>query len=173
MKKSLVLTVFTLVTVAIMSPAYAKKAKEEKEDSDASTALVSDERWETGVYGDAGRLYVKDFSVALYWGCEQWIVDAEDSAAYWEDSGTLIADHHNQGFDVIKTVALGDVCEVRHSDGSCERYVCTEIDPDCHNITEDLVRSDWATTCYGVADLLMYTCNDCWQNVTCAWWTRI
>ena len=149
------------------------------EESDGKTysnspVLVSDDRWETGVFGDAGRLYLKDFSVALYWGSDQWIVDEEDSAAYWEgDGGFVIAEHHHQGFDIIKTVVPGDICEIRHEDGTCTKYLCTEIDSDCHNITEDLVRSDWATTCYGVADLLMYTCNDCWQNVTCVWWTRI
>lgn len=39
MKKSLVLTVFTLVTVALMSPAYAKKAKEEKKTQSQSLLL--------------------------------------------------------------------------------------------------------------------------------------
>ena len=152
-------------------------------DGDSADAVPSEpvayiageaNEYDAGDYGDFGRLYIGDFSVALWAIEEQWLVDEENAAAvYFRDGSLVIGDHANQGFDVIKDLSLGDACEIKHADGSVGVYVCKEIDYNCHNTGYDLVRSDWTTLCSGYSDIVMYTCNESWQDVTCVWFDKV
>lgn len=121
-------------------------------------------------YGTAGRLYINDHSVALYNGCKQSIVDKKDSAATWKwDKVTYIADHWNQGFDTIKTCAIGDTCYIAHKDGTRQTYICTDIDRNGHNKEYDIVDHN-GNSVDSYSGLVMYTCNDNWRNITLVYW---
>lgn len=121
-------------------------------------------------YGNAGRLYINDHSVALYYSQAQSVVDRKDSAATWTyDQTTFIADHWNQGFDTIKTCDIGDTCYILYSDGTRKTYICTAIDRNGHNTGYDIVdhNRDSVASYQG---LVMYTCNDNWKNITLVYW---
>ena len=83
--------------------------------------------------GTAGRLYFDNgWSVALNdsTGQEasrtQEYTDAQDSAVYISDNGKImIADHANQGFDIIKEYGIGSTARIKGPDGTERNIVCT------------------------------------------------
>jgi uncharacterized protein YgiM (DUF1202 family) len=123
-------------------------------------------------YGTAGRLYVNGTSVAVYNDGEagsQATVNAVDSASMYRIHGTTtICDHVNQGFSAIKGVQVGDECYIEYADGSRLELVCIGTDQG-HNLLTDLVDHDYKSV-YGAYPIIMYTCNECWQNVTLVFW---
>lgn len=123
----------------------------------------------TGRQGDKGRLVLGDFSVALYESDEKTgpnaavIVDAEDSAAWFMWFGSespIIADHCTQGFDVIKSCEVGDVCYIVNGE-HYTRYVCVAVDPFGINDRHDMYLSSGYNILRGNEPgyLYMYTCN--------------
>lgn len=125
-------------------------------------------------YGDIGRLYVSNINVALYEGLEQEICDTIDSACYKMHKGVIIiADHSHQGFDAIKDCRPGDVCVVRYEDGTADVYECTVYEPNGKNLKNDLADSNGTSIFDSGADMIMYTCNEDWENVTIAYWNVV
>lgn len=133
-------------------------------------------------YGTAGRLDIPcvNIGVRIYYvdltdGNVQSVVDAHDSAAYflYANRKMVIADHNNQEFSHLSDIHVGDKAVISDADGNKEEYVCTRICYDGHNMGTYLVDE------YGIyvensddGNLIMYTCNDCWQNVTIVYWQR-
>lgn len=128
--------------------------------------------------GDSGRLYLsKSYSVALYYGPYQDIVDRTDSAAIWEHkySITVIADHAYQGFSYIKGVKVGDIAYIKTKDKiikykAVEKTIGTNTGPDL--ITKDgrSIYSDDAKY-----SLVMYTCNspNNSKDITLVFWQEV
>lgn len=143
-----------------------------------------------GRLGDAGRLYIPSvgLSVALYQarfddGYNQYITDAQDAAVYFPraciasdgsyNNDPMIADHRHQGFDAIKSVTPGYTrAYIYDGNGNLSVYLCNNLFTG-HNtgwgITDEYGNN---AECMG-NDLLTYTCNDHWTNVTIATWTCI
>lgn len=122
----------------------------------------------------AGRLYIPEVNidVALYRSNKQYVVDREDSAAYfdlnrWKDH-MLVADHWNQGFATLKDVTVGMEAYIVYKDGTTVYYRCVEVF-DGHNTGKYI--TDWNyKIVMSRADLLMYTCFDGWRNVKVTLW---
>ena len=114
-----------------------------------------------------GRLKINDanISVALYCNNKQSTTDALDSANYWKNgSGYIIADHNNQEFRTLSNVKVGTVAIIEFKDGTIKEYECVKT-LNGHNTGNDLTDENY-NSLYSKADILMYTCRDCWQNVT-------
>ena len=125
-------------------------------------------------YGNIGRLYIKNHSVALYNSLSQATCDAWDSACYGTWSNVIIiADHKNQGFDIIKTCKPGDTCYILHQDGAKEQFICTKIEPNGRNMETDVL-DRYGNSAYEAGyNMFMYTCNENWKNITITYWNRI
>lgn len=123
-----------------------------------------------------GRLVIPDVGVdvAVIKVFSQETTDAQDSAAYFDWNGAwLIADHWNQGFDAIKQCQPGDICYIVTGD-DIEEYKCLRMDYG-HNTGFDLTENDWSTSVTGQypGKIIMYTCNNGWQNIAFVVWERI
>lgn len=112
------------------------------------------------------RLYIGDYSVSLHeceesrWWYAQSIVDAEDSAVVFKWCGSkspIIADHCNQGFDIIKDCEVGDTCHINEVE-----YECVLVDRDAVNARTDMFLSTGESFMKNneAGFLFMYTCNE-------------
>lgn len=133
-----------------------------------------------GRQGTQGRLVIGSYSAALYesYGTTdaQGIVDAEDSAAWfmWYDcQSPIIADHCNQGFDVLKDCEPGDVCCIVR-DSEWQWLVCLAVDSGAVNERTDM----YLASGYNFMKnndpgyVFMYTCNEVGDpyHITVAIW---
>lgn len=133
-----------------------------------------------GKQGTKGRLFLKGHSVALYeckesvWWNAESIVDAEDSAVWfmWFDSKSpVVADHCNQGFDIIKSCSVGDVCYIANGD-EVSAYECVAVDTDALNARTDMYLSTGESFMRNAeaGHLYMYTCNEDTYHITVVVW---
>lgn len=121
---------------------------------------------EAAVTGQPGRLVIPDLgiNVAMVWGLDQSIVDAPDSAATWSTgAGITIADHWNQSnYTNIQYSVPGTT--IAYVDNTA--YVCVSCF-EGHNtgytVTDENGNDVMNTLAAG--QVLLYTCNGCWQNV--------
>ena len=125
----------------------------------------------------AGRLYISSVGVdvALYNSFRQYVVDREDSAAYFDiapwQGHMVIGDHNTQGFDAILDVEIGAIAMIVGEDGSITYYECVDAF-NGHNTGRYI--SDWnGKIVMHRADLLMYTCLDYYKNVRVVLWNKI
>lgn len=132
---------------------------------------------DTNYSGFAGRLYVEDLNidVALYRSNKQYVVDRDDSAAYFDLSYArghmLIADHNTEAFAPLNAVTIGMIAKIVKDDGAIIYYECVDIFKG-HNTGKGI--SDWnGKSVVKDSDLLMYTCFDGWRNVIVALWNEI
>ena len=126
--------------------------------------------------GFVGRLHVPDagIDVALYRGSSQSITDRGDSANLfrWKDySGEVIADHSNQDFSKLFYVDDGTTGYIQLADGTIINIVCVSV-INGHNTGYELTDESDASV-MGMADYVMYTCRDGWQNVRICLWDII
>ena len=129
-------------------------------------------------YGTAGRLDIPSvgIGVALNYvelkdGTAQSVVDAEDSAAYflWRDSKYVIDAVIPEGMDV----QVGDACVISIADGYADEYICTRVCAHGKSTGADLLDENGVTVESSEdGGLVMYTCNDCRQNITITYWQR-
>jgi hypothetical protein len=124
-----------------------------------------------------GRLYVEELNidVALYRSNKQYVVDRDDSAAYFDLSYArrhmLIADHNTEAFAPLNTAVVGMIAKIVKDDGTTIYYECVDVFKG-HNTGKGI--SDWnGKSVVKKADLLMYTCFDGWRNVIVALWNEI
>lgn len=122
----------------------------------------------------AGRLYIDkiEVDVALYRSNKQYVVDRQDSAAYFELAAwpghMLIADHVTQSFSRLSEIEPGDRACIVTSDGLVENYICVDVF-DGHNTGKFI--TDWnGRSVMKDASLLMYTCLTYWRNVRVTLW---
>ena len=144
-------------------------------------AVVSEPVY-NGVEGSAGRLYLGDWSVALYYTDQydlstmQAVIDRPDSAAYAydpSDNTTLIADHNGQGFGRIKQYGVGDIMIIV-KDGVVKKYQCVSyygngtVYDGCGSLPD-------GRSCYqGDTPFFTQTCNNSsGTSVTYQYWTQI
>lgn len=123
-----------------------------------------------------GRLSIPEIlvDVAVVESDSQEVCDAQDTACYfWLNGAIVIADHNNQGFDKIKNCTEGMNCYIV-TDKTIEKYKCIRVDYG-HNNSYDLTENDWGTsvTLKNQGNLIMYTCNDYWQNIIFAVWEKV
>ena len=117
----------------------------------------------------AGRLYIPEvgIDVALYRSNKQYVVDRDDSAAYFDLSrwrGHMsVADHWTQGFATLRDVTVGMEAYILHGDGTTAHYKCVEVF-DGHN-TGHIITDNQYREVVCKSDLLLYTCIDGWRNV--------
>ena len=135
--------------------------------------------------GSAGCLYIPDvgLSVPLNWAAcsvyqDQAITDAPNSAICYQPhilmSCYLIGDHHNQGFDAMKSSEVGYTkAYIVNPDGSTDTYICTANFLG-HNTETMLTDSDY-NDLYDAnpGGLCMYTCNENWMNITVTFWQPV
>ena len=150
----------------------AKKVSEKtnvKENS--STKPSSDDKTKndnrkTIKYGTFGRVYISNYSAALYdYNVNtksdtnlQTIVDNKDSAAYYKNHGKLvIADHYNQGFKVLINLSEGATLQIKFEDGTNIRYKLTKKSEGV-NTGYDLVDNEDNSFFEMESDLIVYTC---------------
>lgn len=124
-----------------------------------------------------GRLYIEDLNidVALYRSNKQYVVDRDDSAAYFDLSYArghmLIADHNTEAFAPLDIATVGMIAKIVKDDGTIVYYKCVDVFKG-HNTGKGI--SDWnGKSVVKDSDLLMYTCFDGWRNVIVALWNEI
>ena len=117
-------------------------------------------------YGTFGRLYISNYSAALYdYNVNttsdadlQTIVDNKDSAAYYKNHGKLvIADHYNQGFKVLINLSEGAILQIKFEDGTNISYKLTKK-LEGVNTGYDLVDNEDNSFFEMESDLIVYTC---------------
>ena len=124
--------------------------------------------------GMFGRLVIPDsgINVALFTDGEgetlaekrQGICDAEDSAAlYYDEEGTVIADHNNQGFAMLINVLLGQKAYIITSDSVFE-LVCSKLIDGHNNNHKGLVDENYEPIS-NAGDFICYTCKETWLDV--------
>lgn len=123
-----------------------------------------------------GRLYVPDakIDVALYVGFSQGICDRQDSAnifSFATDEGKTIADHSNQEFRKLFSVKVGTEGYIELKNGEIINIVCTDVF-NGHNDGVCIVDEE-GNNVMDIADYMMYTCRNGWQNVIICLWDRI
>lgn len=121
---------------------------------------------EVVVTGQPGRLVIPDLgiNVAMVWGLDQSIVDAPDSAATWSTgAGITIADHWNQGnyTNIQYSVPGSTIAYVDNTAYVC--VSCFEGHNTGYTVTDESGNDVMNTL--GAGQVLLYTCNGCWQNV--------
>lgn len=150
-------------------------------------AVVLDKLVSTGRQGTKGRLVLNNFrfSVAVYESDQyegpdaQAIVNATDSAVWFMWFGSqspIIADHCNQGFDIIKECEPGDICYIIDGD-NYQKYVCVGVDPDGINERDNMYLSSGYNFMRDndPGFLYMYTCSKEGDSyhITVAIWTPV
>ncbi len=117
-------------------------------------------------YGTFGRLYISDYSVALYdynvntysSSSLQTIVNNADSAAYYKNYGKLvIADHNYQGFSILASLTEGTTSYIKFEDGSIIQYKLIKKSKG-FNTGPDLVDTEGNSFFNMNSDIIMYTC---------------
>lgn len=173
--------VITTQSEPVEETAYSAAITEQSVDNAAFDIPEAEavEEPPTGRYGTAGRLVISNVGVdvALDWVNEEtWnaqsIVDAPDSAAIFPYRGvlTVIADHWNQGFS-IRECEPGDSAVIYQQDGTVEEYVCVRVCRNGHNTVKDLIdEAGIPVEESGDGELVMYTCNGRWQDITITYW---
>ena len=108
-------------------------------------------------------------------GLAQIICDEWDSAVWlvgMRGCPNIIADHASQGFDGIKRAHEGTLAYLKTSEGT-QIYVCVNVIQG-HNTGTFLTDYNGNRLYYDHdGGLVMYTCNENWQNITIALWQRI
>ena len=114
--------------------------------------------------GTSGRLYFSSFySVALYNASMydhkiQGIVDAKDSAAYFDYKGVMvIGDHARQGFDIIKKQRINDKIYIKYGKNIRTYTVSEKVDG--INTGTKLMTTGGREVNTIDASLILYTCN--------------
>lgn len=104
--------------------------------------------------------------VATFHSMEQSVVDASDSAAMFVFGDMkVIADHWNQGFEVIKKCTVGTKAYFDTGDKKTE-YICTRSFSG-HNQKTDMTDDNYNSVLYGcnTDGITCYTCNGNWKNI--------
>ena len=126
----------------------------------------ADIKTETINYGTYGRLYIANYSVALYdYNVNttsnislQTIVNNYDSAAFYRNYDKLvIADHNNQGFSILYGLNEGSTSYIQFEDGSVIRYRLIKKASGT-NTGPDLVDNEGNSFFNMDSDIIMYTC---------------
>ena len=137
--------------------------------------------------GSMGRLYIPDvdlnvalFDSGFYDGNSQTIVDNKDSAAYLNDFDIpIIADHKHQGFSKMKQSIPNETLAYINTGDKIETYLCAKK---CIGKNTGFLLIDDENRCISVYDeaykdfgeyIVMYTCNENWQNITITFWKKI
>lgn len=156
----IILTIVLTVFSSCIVPASAE----------AGIDKTSDDR---NYYGFHGRLSIPDvdIDVALYDGVEQSVCDRWDSACIFPIApypGEIIADHCNQEFSTLTSVAVGTIGQITLADDTLLTIRCTEVF-DGHNTGYSITDAGWNNV-LGKYEYLMYTCINGWENVrVCQW----
>lgn len=132
--------------------------------------------------GMIGRLYIPDVSVnvALFdtnnlsAKDRQYVVDLPDSAAvFCLGSQRVIGDHDLQGFQNIRDAIENKTVAYIQKGSYTDTYICTEIG-DGHNVGTTITdKNNLPIEERNDADIIMYTCNGCWQNITYTIWEKV
>jgi len=117
-------------------------------------------------YGTYGRLYINNYSVALYdFNVNtsskkdlQTIVDDKDSAAYYINNDKLIiADHNYQGFNILVNLNIGTTSYIKFKNGKTIKYKLIYKSKGT-NAGEDLIDTNGNSFFDMDSDIIMYTC---------------
>lgn len=130
------------------------------------------------VFGNVGRLYVHGHSVPLNSPLTQEVVDQVYSCGYYDGWGnTIIGDHCDQGFNIIKYCEPGEICYILHEDGSREEFVCVRVDLNGRNTGGDVLDSNGESAFDDPdSDMFMYTCAGDgldWHYVYVVYWKAL
>ena len=129
-----------------------------------------------------GRLYIPEVSinVALFDTSEitakerQYVVDLPDSAAmFYLGNQCVIGDHDLQGFQNIRDVIQDQTIAYIQKGDYTEVYICTESGDGCNTGKTIIDKNGDVIESRNDADLIMYTCNGNWQNITYTVWKEI
>lgn len=129
-----------------------------------------------------GRLYIPEVSinVALFDTSEitakerQYVVDLPDSAAvFYLGAQCVIGDHDLQGFQNIRDVIQDQTVAYIQKGNYTDVYICTEIGGGCNTGKTIIDKNGDVIESRNDADLIMYTCNGNWQNITYTVWKEI
>ena len=154
-------------------PEMEMTENEGKESENTEVVIPNDESvQDMNIYnkpeGNAGRLYLGDWSVALYYADGtnvpemQAVVDRQDSAVYAYNSyfkSTIIADHSKQGFGIIKNYGVGSIMTIV-KDGIVQDYRCISYYGDGYAYDGDGYLPDGRTCYQGDSAIFTQTCNN-------------
>ncbi len=159
-----------------------EEARKAKEAEYIQTSVAEDTSYSyvpTVTYGTFGRLYVSNYSAALYdYNVNtdsslslQEIVDNWDSAAYYISRDKLvIADHSTHGFDVLYWIPEGTTAYIKFEDGSTIGYRLIRRAKG-YNTGPDLVDTDENSFFNMDSDIMMYTCYE--DGIIVTLWTSL
>lgn len=103
----------------------------------------------------------------------QYVVDLPDSAAeFYLGEQCIIGDHNLQGFQNIRNVLPNKTVAFIQKGDYTEFYLCTEIG-NGHNTGNTITDSgNVSVEERNDANIIMYTCDGCWQNVIYTVWKK-
>lgn len=170
----------SLLTESLISSEEMTSEETEEVDETKESVAPTNPPIDSGNTGSSGGGNYNDFdeyvgrfkipavgvNVACYASSSQATVDAADSAAYFYTSGHVtIADHKHQGFSAIRSCSKGMKASLSTSGGT-KNYICVDR-INGHNTGYELTDSSYNSidNMYP-GTLVLYTCNENWQNVT-------
>ena len=132
-------------------------------------------QWE---YGQRGKLFFPsiDYNIPIKYDKiwrTQPIVDAENLAAVFEMNDILtIGDHNTQGFEIIRELEIGDICEITFNDITYV-YELTKIDTNGLNAGTELLFSDNSAPTVTSSALNIYTCTGVGDHIVLTTWSAV
>lgn len=132
--------------------------------------------------GMTGRLYIPEdqIDVAVFdtrgmnaWG-RQRAVDMEDSAAmFYLEKQCVIGDHNLQGFQNIRKSEEGKTIAYFQKGNETEIYRCIETGKGTNTGSTILDKNGKSVKERNDESILLYTCNENWQNISYTVWEQI
>ena len=151
--------------------------------SQGATSLFPDNTTEMAKRtGMIGRLYIPDIgiSVAVFdtrgmdANNRQKVVDLEDSAAlFYLNKQCTIGDHDLQGFQTIRNAVVGKTVAYIQKGNYTDAYLCVESGEGHNTGTTITDSSGKSVKDRNSSNMLLYTCNGCWQNISYTVWMQV
>lgn len=112
----------------------------------------------------------KDISVAVFDSFTAEACDRKDSAASKQyGSVRVIGDHNYEGFNRYKTSTINETLMYTNNGKTIKEYVCTDLFQG-HNLLSCVSDLNYNNIMYdNKGGITLYTCNECWENVTIAY----
>ena len=164
-------TISSLYTTQVLAKEERYKVIQPFNTPRTSTASVSavSHLYDTSD-GSVGRLTIGGYTAELYNSFSQSVVDAADSAVYYDWGNNIcIADHAYQGFSIIRS--LGPGAQATITNGSQVTYLTMIASYQGTNTGHGVNLADGTYAETVPASYCMYTCNDeTGKSVTVTYW---
>lgn len=138
---------------------------------ETSDALAVQENAEANLEKSEGRVIMPGLMDLSLTNCDvyvsQSVIDNGGAARFDFKGMDIVCGHRHLGFNAMKSAEVGQT----HAYIDGVEYVCTAKFIG-HNTSTDLTDNDGNVISW-TDGIVMYTCNENWQNVTISYWTKV